>query len=249
MKLFTLSIFLWALCANFCSVLAASEASHTLWYPKPAERDFFDAVPIGNGFLGAMIHGYTDKELITLNEESIWSGGPMDKIPPKAKDNLKPLREQILAGNLTEAGETWGANFRPDYDDMRRYQPAGELRIDTVHSKNETSEYRRMLDISSGIASVSYQHGGVTYKRDAFGNFPHNVLGFKLSADRQGALRFDLALSRERNATKVSADASARSLLLYGTGEEDDTYRFASKARLVLANGQWNHFTRQRLSF
>ncbi|KAL2862787.1 glycoside hydrolase family 95 protein [Aspergillus lucknowensis] len=214
-------------------VAAASDASHTLWYPQPAESDFFDALPIGNGRLGAMIHGYTDRELITLNEETIWSGGPISNIPPDGPSNLEPLREQIIAGNLTEAGETWAAHFTPEYDDMRRYQPAGELRIDTGHLASRTSLYKRSLDISNGIASVSYDYANVTYKREAFGNFPHNILAFKLSANNPGTLSFDVALSRDRNVTKVSADKSD-SLLLYGTGEEDDTHRFASKARLVL---------------
>lgn len=221
---------------------AASAASHTLWYPKPAEEDFYDALPIGNGRLGGMIHGFTDRELIILNEETIWSGGHIDgNIPPTSRENLGHLREQILAGNLTAAGETWSDHFTPAYDDMRRYQPAGELRIDTGHSLNQTSQYRRSLDISTGISSVQYIYNSVNYTRDAFANHPHNVLSFRLSSDREGTLNFSIALSRERNATKVSAYESARSLLLYGTGEEDDTYRFASKARVILSDGMCVH--------
>lgn len=220
-------------------VAGALEASQKLWYTRPATRDFFDALPLGNGRLGAMLHGYTDKELIRFNEESIWSGGPMNKIPPTAKDNLESLRQQILNGSLTEAGETWSEHFVPSYDDMRRYQPAGELRIDFPHGINSTSNYRRELDISDGIASVSYHHLGVKYEREGFGNYPHNILAFKLSSDKSSSLSFNVSLTRDLNATHVSADAQLGTLTLHGTGEEDDKYRFALGVQVILSNGEW----------
>lgn len=219
-------------------VIAASEASHILWYERSAVRDFFDALPVGNGWLGAMVHGYVDKELIRLNEETIWSGGPLDKTPPTARDNLELLREQILNGSLTEAGETWSEHFVPWYDDMRRYQPAGELRIDFPHATNETSEYRRQLDIANGIATVSYKIDGITYKREAFGNYPQNVLGFRFSADEPGALDLEVALTRNRSMVHASAESDTRMLSLHGTGEEDDTYKFASNAQVILSDGK-----------
>ncbi|KAF4837674.1 Alpha-L-fucosidase 2 [Colletotrichum siamense] len=216
---------------------ASSEASHTLWYSQPALRDFYEALPIGNGRLGAMIHGYTDKELIRLNEESIWSGGPMDKIPTTALDALEPLREQILDGRLTEADQNWVANFTPEYDDMRRYQPAGELRLDFNHTLNETSGYRHSLDVSNGLSSLSYVFGGVEYTREAFGNAPKNVLAFRFSCNSSGSLSLDVSLSRDRNVTELTADAAGRILKLHGTGEEDATYRFVSQAQVLLSDG------------
>ncbi|KAF9874909.1 hypothetical protein CkaCkLH20_07603 [Colletotrichum karsti] len=217
--------------------VALSEASHTLWYSHPALRDFYEALPVGNGRLGVMIHGYTDKELIRLNEESIWSGGPMDKIPPTAREALEPLRQQILNGKLTEADENWVANFTPEYDDMRRYQPAGELRIDFNHTLNSTSGYRHSLDISTGLSSLRYVFNGVEYTREAFGNYPKNVLAFKLSSNKTNSMDFDIALSRGMNVTTLVVDATSRTLRLDGTGEEDDTYRFTSKAQIVLSGG------------
>ncbi|CAI6089721.1 unnamed protein product [Clonostachys chloroleuca] len=233
MRLYRLVVICFAIIDN---VTGASEASYKLYYNASAVRDFFDALPLGNGRLGAVVHGYVDKELIRLNEESIWSGGPMDKVPPTAKGNLETLRQQILNGSLTEAGETWSQHFVPEYDDMRRYQPAGELRIDFPHDQADVSEYRRELDISNGVVSVSYNHGNITYSRESIANYPHNVLAFKISADQPGSLRLSLGLSRSLNATRVSAELSPRQLTLHGTGQEDDSYRFASKARIALAN-------------
>ncbi|KAH0432016.1 hypothetical protein CcaCcLH18_06671 [Colletotrichum camelliae] len=219
---------------------ASSEASHTLWYSQPALRDFYEALPIGNGRLGAMIHGYTEKELIRLNEESIWSGGPMDKIPATALAALEPLREQILDGRLTEADQNWVANFTPEYDDMRRYQPAGELRLDFNHTLNETSDYKHSLDVSTGLLSLSYVFAGVEYTREAIGNAPKNILAFRLSCNSSGSLSLDVSLSRDRNVTELTADAAGRILTLHGTGEEDDTYRFVSQAQILLVDGVGN---------
>ncbi|KAI1279797.1 Six-hairpin glycosidase-like protein [Xylaria sp. FL0933] len=218
-------------------VEGASEASYLLWYSEPAQADFLDALPIGNGFLGAMVHGYTDRELIRLNEESIWSGGPMDKIPPNAKTSLQGLRQQILDGQLTEAGDNWMTNFKPAYDDMRRYQPAGELRIDFDHPFTDVADYKRSLNLRNAVSSLSYTLNGTTYLREAFGNFPHNVLAFKLTSSDPGALSFNISLTRDRNVTQLSADSATATLLLTGSGEEDDTYRFVSKAQLVLIDG------------
>ncbi|KAI1750195.1 Six-hairpin glycosidase-like protein [Xylaria castorea] len=218
-------------------VAAASEASHVLWYSEPARTDFFDALPIGNGFLGGMVHGYTDRELIRLNEESIWSGGPLDKIPPNAKSSLNGLRQQILDGQLTEASNNWMTNFNPEYDDMRRYQPAGELRIDFDHSFGDVGNYKRALDLTNAVSSLSYTFNGTTYMREAFGNYPRDVLVFNLFASMSGALSFNVSLSRDRNVTQLAADAPAATMLLSGSGEEDDTYRFVSKARVILKDG------------
>lgn len=229
---------LWAALTTAPLAMGASEASHKLLYARPATRDFFDALPVGNGRLGAMIHGYMDKELIRLNEQSIWSGGPMEKVPLTAKDNLQILRQQILNGSRTEAGETWSQHFVPDYDDMRRYQPAGELRIDFPHEINSTSDYQRELNISNGIASVSYRHRDVAYERESFGNYPHNILGFKLSGSGPGSLTFNVSLTRDLNVTHVYADAESGTMTLYAAGEEDDTYRFASGAQIMLSNGE-----------
>lgn len=231
---------LWAISVILRHVLAASEASHVLWYPKPADRAFYEALPIGNGKLGAMIHGYTDREVIMLNEESIWSGGYMDdKIPPRALQNLPKIREQILTGYLTEAGETWSENFVPEYDDMRRYQPAGEFNISFGHDWNKTSRYRRDLDIATGVSSVSYVYNNVTYTREAFGNFPQNVLAYKFLASDQGALSFSISLTRQRMVIRNTVSKSDQTLTLHATGEEDNTYRFVSKARLILAGSEY----------
>lgn len=214
---------------------AASPASHVLWYSAPADQDFLSALPIGNGRLGASIHGYTDQELILLNEDSLWSGGPIDRVNPKALDALPLIREQLNIGNLTEAGQTWQENFiGTPTTGMRAYQPAGELRLDFPHGLNGTTHYNHSLDISSAMSTLSYVYGNVTYTREAFGNAPANVLAFHLKASEPGALSFNVSLTRQQNVTAQSVDLHRLSLSLSGHGSQDDYYKFASQARLIL---------------
>lgn len=190
---------------------------------------------IGNGRLGATIHGYTDKELIRLNEESIWSGGPEDRINPKAGASLALIRQQLENEWIYWAGNNWLFNFSGIPPTERAYQPAGELRIDFPHPT--VSNYNRTLDISTGLSTVSYAVNGTTYQRQAIANAPTNVLAFHFKASRAGALNFDIGLTRDQNVTNVSADATSLLLTLKGIGSVDDTYAFTSQAKIVL-NGK-----------
>ena len=104
-----------------------------------------------------MVHGYTDQELIRLNEDSIWSGGPIDRVNPRALDSLPRIREQIAAGNLTAAGETWQANFTgTPTTDMRAYQPAGEMRLDFSHGAVDAAA-GTFVDMGGSIGFVCVQ--------------------------------------------------------------------------------------------
>lgn len=218
-------------------VAAASDASSVLWYSTPAEKDFLGALVVGNGRLGASIHGYTDKELIRLNEESIWSGGPRDRANPAALPSLPKLREQLATGQLTEADDNWIANFTGVPSDMRAYQPAGELRLDFPHPFEATSRYNHSLDISTGLNSLSYVYDNVTYTREVLANFPTNVLALRLFASKPGALAFNVSLSRDQNITALTVNGKTRTLTLSGTGSQEDYYQFVSKARVVLSDG------------
>lgn len=135
--------------------MAATEASSLLWYPSPADTDFYSALAIGNGRVGAMLHGYTDQELIRLDEDSISSGGPRDRINPEALPNFPTLKEQILNGSRTDADNNWIWHFTGTPSDMRAFLPAGELRLDFPHPVNSTTKYNRTLDVSTGLSTVS----------------------------------------------------------------------------------------------
>ncbi|KAF2100278.1 hypothetical protein NA57DRAFT_36854 [Rhizodiscina lignyota] len=217
--------------------IAATQASSLLWYPRPADTDFYSALAVGNGRLGAMLHGYTDQELIRLNEDSIWSGGPRDRVNAEALPNLPSLREEILNGSRTNADNNWIWHFTGTPSDMRAYLPAGELRLDFPHPVNSTSKYNRTLDISTGLSTVSYKYDNIAYKREAIANAPTNVLAFRLSTSKPKSLIFKAALTRDQNVTTIAADAKSLTLTLKGVSRDDTSIHYTSQARLVLSGG------------
>lgn len=224
-----------------CSIVqhaaAASQASTFLWYPSPAATDFYAALPIGNGRLGAMVHGYTDKELIRLNEDSIWSGGPQFRANPEAPSHLDQIRAQINNGSLTDASNNWVDNFAGQPTNERAYLPAGEIRLDFAHPINSTTKYNRTLDVSTGISTVSYAYDGVTYLREAIANKPTDVLAFRLSASEANSLTFNIGLTRDQNVTALTADAKAKTITLNGISRDDNYYHFVSQLLLIMDGG------------
>lgn len=216
---------------------AASQASTFLWYPSPAAKDFYSALAIGNGRLGAMVHGYTDKELIRLNEDSIWSGGPRDRANPNALPHLDQIRNQINNGSLTDASNNWVTNFAGTPSDERAYLPAGEVRLDFAHPINSTTKYNRTLDISTGVSTVTYVYNGVTYLREVIGNKPTDVLAIRLSASQANSLTFNIGLTRDQNVTSLTADATKKTITLDGISRDDDYYRFVSQVMLLTDGG------------
>jgi alpha-L-fucosidase 2 len=169
----------------------------TLWY-RQSTQNWNEALPIGNGRLGAMIFGKTDKERIQLNEDSFWHGGPRDRNNPDALKHLPEIRRLLSEGKLKEAEqlELYALSGVPEH--QRHYEPAGELDIQFRHT--DVTDYVRELDIQSGIVSVQYSTGGVQYKRECFSSFPDQVIVIRLSADRAGSVSATIRLKRHINA-------------------------------------------------
>lgn len=145
-----------------------------LWYGKPAE-DFNSALPVGNGRIGGMVYGKEHCEYITLNEDSVWSGGMRDRINPDAAEGLKEVRELLLAEKIPEAEEIAFQKLQGVIPDSRHYMPLGALTID-IHTEGRVTDYKRGLDLSSGIAFVHYSVGDVNYRREIFVSEPDSVM-------------------------------------------------------------------------
>ncbi len=164
-----------------------------LWYRQPA-ANWVEALPIGNGSMGAMVFGQPAEEHIQFNEDSVWAGGPEDYINPKASPEvLEEVRRLLLAGKQREAEQAaWDLMSEP----LRQmpYQPFGDLFIDFPGHKNVTG-YRRQLDLDSAVASVTYKHDGVTYRREIFASHPAGAIVVRVTADRPGAISFCASLS------------------------------------------------------
>lgn len=177
-----------------------------LWYPEPAER-WTEALPLGNGRLGAMTFGGTSRERIQLNEITLWSGAPQDADNPEALKNLEEVRRLLFAGKFKEAEALTftsmvcrgvGSNAANSaYDAYGSYQTLGDIMLSFEDSHEKAKEYRRALDLDSVVASVSYQVEGVRFQREMFVSAPDQVLVIRLTADQPAALSFLASLDRD----------------------------------------------------
>jgi alpha-L-fucosidase 2 len=157
-----------------------------LWYSQPA-RNWNEALPIGNGRLGAMIFGNPNEDLLQLNEETLWSGGPANTNPnPHAVQYLPQVREALFNGDYKKAEELT-AKMQGVFTES--YEPLGDLRL-KFDIKGEITGYYRDLDLSSAIATTRFTADGVEYQREYFSSAPDQVIVVKLTANKKGALNF-----------------------------------------------------------
>ena len=179
------------------SQLPAPPDSLTLWYRRPAAQ-WNQALPIGNGRLGAMVFGAVSDEHIQLNEETLWSGGPYDPVVPGAFKALPEIRRLLFAGDIARAHDLFGRTMMGVPYEQMKYQSLGEL---VFHFPNADSaaDYRRALDLDRAVVTGSYRVGAVRYTREAFVSAPDQVVVIRISADRPGAVSFTVALHGARN--------------------------------------------------
>jgi alpha-L-fucosidase 2 len=199
---------------TFLSILAVSTLARaagdatTLWYDQPAAK-WDEALPLGNGRLGAMVFGGPTRERLQLNEESLWAGCPVEAWPADFSKHLDEVRKLVFAGRNIEA-EAYGIkHLTATPTSFRSYQPLGDLWIE--HSEAQTSDYRRELSVADGVARVAFQRAGVGFTREMFVSAPDDVIAVRLTADRPGALDFHVGLTRERDAVVTAGpDGSLR---------------------------------------
>lgn len=180
-----------------------SQTPLTLHYDKPATV-WTEALPIGNGRLGAMVFGRPGEELLQLNEATLWSGGPVgSNLNPGAYDALNAARKALAAGDYA-AGAALSRKIQGPYTES--YQPLGDLSL-RQQVDGEVTDYRRSLNIADGIASTEFAANGVRYRREIFASAPNQVIVVRLSADRQGQLNLDIeAASQLRSESAAVGD-------------------------------------------
>ncbi|WP_438445952.1 glycoside hydrolase family 95 protein [Gorillibacterium sp. sgz5001074] len=171
------------------------QPSNRLWYTSPAAV-WNEALPVGNGRLGAMVFGGTAKERLQLNEDSVWYGGPRNRNNPDALPNLPRIRELILGGRLREAQELASMALPGLPESQRHYVPLGDLELTFPGGPSETEDYIRELDLAEGTVKIRYRQGGVAYSRDLFSSYPDQVLAVRLTADRSGSISFKARFNR-----------------------------------------------------
>jgi alpha-L-fucosidase 2 len=188
----------------------ASDPDPVLWYTHPAQR-WGDALPIGNGRLGGMVFGGIAQERIQLNEDTIWNGKKRNRVNPEALKALPELRRLLLAGKPLEAEALEERTMMGIPNRQPPYQPLGDLNIAFAGEDNAV-DYRRELNLATGVVRVTYRIGDATYVREVFSSAPDQVLVVRLTCDKPGRLSFHATLTRSQD-SKTTTEAPGRVIL------------------------------------
>ena len=182
----------------------ANEASDlTLWFREPA-TEWVNALPVGNGRVGAMVFGGISLERIALNEDTLWSGFPRDWNNPGARDALPVVRRLVLQEEDYQAADQECRKMQGPFN--QAYEPLGELGLEFEHT-GEPGEYRRSLDLDAAIARVKYEVGGVRFTREVFVSAAEQFVVVRVTATNRGALRGTVKLTSQLQAeTRSTAD-------------------------------------------
>jgi alpha-L-fucosidase 2 len=167
---------------------ATAQIEHRLWYSQPASH-WNEALPIGNGRLGAMIFGGVEHERLQLNEDTLWAGGPHDYAHAGAVEHLAEVRRLLAGGKQNEAMAIVDEHMMSVPLRQMSYQPLGDLLLD-FDPPGEVADYERNLDIRDAVAGVSYTAGGVKFTREIFASAPAQAIVVRLTADQPGKLSF-----------------------------------------------------------
>lgn len=235
-----------ALMAVSIAATAQQRPDQTLYFDKPANY-YQEALPLGNGTLGALIYGGPVRDRISLNEISLWSGGPQEADNDTAYRILPRIRESLLAGRNKEAqtllqqyfickgkgsGHGNGANVP-----FGCYQTFGDLTLNWKDTTAPFSAYRRTLDLSTAATRTTWQRNGITYTQEAWISAPANVLAVRITSSRKGAVSFTASLSRREKAATRSENGF---LIMEGqlNNEKEPGMRFAGALSAQLTGGR-----------
>ena len=168
-----------------------------LWYKQPAET-WSEAVPLGNGRLGAMVFGGPAKERILLNEETVWTGGPYQPASVQGAKHLPEIRRLVFQGDYARAHKLFGRHMLGRPVEQMKYQPLGNLWL-TFPEHEQVSDYRRDLNLDTAVATVRYSIGDVRFVREALVSPVDQVVVVRLSASRPGQISLSAQLTGYRN--------------------------------------------------
>ncbi|MBP1666058.1 MAG: Alpha-L-fucosidase, partial [Bacteroidetes bacterium] len=228
-----------------------------LWYDKPADSqspdikkintEWLKALPVGNGFMGAMVYGDVNRELIQLNEKTLWSGSPDDNNNPVAAGTLGKIRQLLFEKRYKEANELTGktqvckgvGSGRGSGGEVPygSYQTLGDLLLD--FGKNSLySNYTRELDLNRGVIKISYKQDGINYQREIFVSYPDRALVMHFTVNKKGAISFKARLTRPERFT-ISNEKT--NLMMQGTlinGKGGDGMQYAVRLKAIAQGGR-----------
>jgi alpha-L-fucosidase 2 len=209
-----------------------------LWYDKPA-TEWTDALPIGNGRLGAMIFGNPASEQLQLNEDTLYAGSPYEPNNPEALQALPEARRLIFEGKYKEAHDLVGAKMMAQPIKQMPYEPVGDLKL-SFPGHESFSKYRRQLDLNTAITTVSYKVGAIVFTREIFASPVDQLIVVRLTSDSPHQLNFSATFETPQKA-RVSTE-SKDTLVLYGVNGDSSGIKgglkFESRVLVLPRNGE-----------
>lgn len=223
----------------FLFTFKTAAEQNILWYDKPASV-WVEALPLGNGRIGAMVFGDPFKEEIQLNEETIWGGGPHNNVNFKAKNNLDEIRKLIFEGKNIEAQKLCQTTIASQTSNGMPYQTAGSLFL-SFKNAGKIDDYYRGLDINKAITTARFTIDGVNYVREAFTSFTDNLLIIRLTADKKNSISFD-ATFRTPYKKDINLNIEGKNILrLDGKANDHEgvegKVRFTALAKIINKGG------------
>ncbi|MCR6638788.1 MAG: glycoside hydrolase N-terminal domain-containing protein [Sporocytophaga sp.] len=200
----------------------------TLWYNKDAGTVFTDALPIGNGHLGGMVYGIVSRDVIGLNECTVWSGNPGNNNKAGAANSLSTARSQIFAGNYAAADATVSNMIGGGQE---RFLPVGNLYLN--FPGHIASNYYRELNLRTAIAKTTYSYAGVNYSREYFASYPDQIIVIRLTASQPGKITFSTSMDSPQ--TPVSISNVGNDLLLLNG--QADAVKFQNRVKVKTEGG------------
>lgn len=219
-------------------VTAQNDSLLKLWYTHPAKQ-WVEALPVGNGRLGAMVFGDPVKETIQLNENTVWAGSPNRNDDPKAKEALPEVRKLIFEGKYKEAQDLVNQDFFSHTSDGMPYQTVGNLKLSFPGHENY-SDYHRELNIEDAVTSSRYKVNGVNYETKVFSSYPDQVIVVRISADKRGAVNFSATMDRPKSEVNISTNGNDE-LVLSGITSDFEKVKggvhFEAKVKIITEGG------------
>jgi alpha-L-fucosidase 2 len=220
-----------------CTSNKKEEGNWKLWYAAPADK-WVEALPVGNGRLGAMVFGNPAEERLQLNEETVWAGQPNSNANPDALAAIPAIRKLIFEGKYLEAQNMALEKVISKTNQGMPYQPVGDLYL-SFPGHDKVSDYYRDLDISSAIATTRYTVDGVEYSREVLASFTGQTIVVRITASEKGKINFS---ARQGSPMRSKSRIQDGCILLEGISGDHEglegKVEFTSMVRVIPENGQ-----------
>ncbi len=185
------------------SSFSQEETKFKLWYDQPSGEIWENALPIGNGRLGAMVYGNVEREVLQLNEHTVWSGSPNRNDNPDALEALPEVRSLLFEGKHKEAEKLASQTIQTKKSNGQMFQPVGNLKLKFEGHQN-FGDYYRELDIEKAVATTKYTVEGVEFVRESFASLDKRVIVLKLTASEDGKISFTASLNTPHERSTIS---------------------------------------------